>query len=117
MKKNNRNGRGEAQRSGTLVSANKVQRKRKPVTANASPLQTAIVRDLMKPIYMFGQHDAPETFVTQLDVALQKLDAGETFYLRAGDKVYHIATTFYRSMGMTMEPVKERMRTICEAQC
>jgi hypothetical protein len=47
---------------------------------------TTIVRDLMKPIYIFGRHDAPETFVTQLDVALQKLTAGETFYLRAATK-------------------------------
>ena len=73
----------------------------------------AIVRDLMKPIYMFGRHDAPDTFVTDLAVALTKLDAGESFYLRVGDKVYHVATQLYRSMGTPKEKVAERMREVC----
>jgi hypothetical protein len=29
----------------------------------------ALVRDLMKPIYVFGQHDSPDEFVTEFKEA------------------------------------------------
>jgi hypothetical protein len=72
----------------------------------------AIVRDLMKPIYNFGYHDAPDQFVIHLAEALLKLNQGEDFYIRAGNDVYEVPPGFYRSVGISQRAVEQRLQKL-----
>jgi hypothetical protein len=72
----------------------------------------AIVRDLMKPIYNFGRHDAPDQFVIHLDEARRKLRRGEDFTIRVGNDVYQVSPGFYRSVGISQRAVEQRLQTL-----
>jgi hypothetical protein len=72
----------------------------------------AIVRDLMKPIYNFGCHDAPDQFVIHLDEARRKLRQGEDFYIRAGNDVYQVSPSFYRSVGISQQAIEQRLKRL-----
>jgi hypothetical protein len=71
---------------------------------------TTIVRDLMKPIYMFGRHSITSP-VTEIEDALARFRAGENFYWRVGDYVYHVATNLYRATGVDDEQVARRLKS------
>jgi len=54
-----------------------------------------MVRDLMKSVFIFGFRDQPIQFVTELQAALDKFDAGERFYLYpGGDTLYRVDPVF-----------------------
>ncbi len=69
----------------------------------------AIVRDLMKSVYVFGQHDSPEKFVTCFEEARAKLKAGRNFYMRAGNSVYYANVKFYRASNISQDQVTLRL--------
>ena len=69
----------------------------------------ALVRDLMKSVYVFGQHDSPEKFVTQFDQARAKLKAGKNFYVRAGNSVYYANVKFYHASNIPQDQVMLRL--------
>ena len=69
----------------------------------------ALVRDLMKPIYIFGQHDSPDEFVTEFKEARARLQAGENFYMHAGDRVYYANVAFYRASSIPQDQVMLRL--------
>jgi len=69
----------------------------------------ALVRDLMKSIYVFGQHDSSDQFVTSFKEARAKLKAGKNFYVHAGDRVYYANVKFYRANDIPPEQVTLRL--------
>ena len=71
-----------------------------------------IVRDLMKPVYIFGRHKPADQHITQLDASLAKLEAGKNFYVRAGDRVYYVNVGFYRASGIPGEQVANLLRML-----
>ncbi len=77
--------------------------------------KAVIARDLLKPIYIFGRHPAPDQFITRLDSALAKVEAGEDFYVRVRDEVYHVATWFYSASGIPRQQVVSRLADLFAA--
>ena len=72
----------------------------------------ALVRDLMKSIYVFGQHDSPDEFVNEFQEARARLKAGKNFYVRAGDRVYYANLKFYRASKMPSEQITAQLLTL-----
>ncbi|HKZ82136.1 MAG TPA: hypothetical protein VJ793_00590 [Anaerolineae bacterium] len=73
-----------------------------------------IVRDLMKPVYIFGRHEPADQHITQLDAALAKLKAGKNFYVRASDRVYYVNVGFYCTNGIPVEQVANLLRMLLQ---
>ncbi len=75
--------------------------------------KTALLRDLMKPRYIFGLGGQPYHFITDLPTALEKLEQGEDFYVYpGGDLAYQVWPGFYQSGGTPYAEIVERLCAI-----
>ncbi len=75
--------------------------------------KTVLVRDLMKPVYVFGRLAKPGTCVDDLSAALERLRAGRRFYVRAGGGVvYEVSPQMYRSIGIPHTHVARRLKAV-----
>ena len=72
----------------------------------------SLVRDLMTSIYVFGEHDSPDKFVTEFQEARAKLKAGKNFYMRAGERVYYANVKFYRASKLPSEQIIAQLLTL-----
>jgi hypothetical protein len=78
-----------------------------------SESKTVLVRDLMKSVFLFGFRDQPIEFVTELGPALDKLSAGENFYVYpGGDTLYCVDLRFYQSCGIPRADVLQRLSAL-----
>jgi hypothetical protein len=72
-----------------------------------------LLRDLMKPVFIFGQGGQPFQVITELSQALGKLEAGESFYVYpGGDTVYHVNPGFYQDCGIPCGQVRQRLTAV-----
>lgn len=85
----------------TTSKARRTRPKQKP-----SPL---LVRDLMKPIYLFGQHAPAHEWIVDCKRAREKIAARENFYLRVGDHLYFVNILAYSAFGIPRKRIVERI--------
>lgn len=68
-----------------------------------------LVRDLMKPIYLFGRHAPSDEWITDRETARAKIAARENFYLRVGERVYFVNLLAYPAFSISPERIVKRI--------
>ncbi len=86
-----------------------IRKAHKRARPRASATHSTLVRDLMKPIYLFGQHAPQAEWITDRKTARAKIAARENFYLRAGERLYFANALAYAAMAIPRRALFERI--------